>query len=311
MMLNSRIQKPCGKHSHFFPANRDKLVALPFLLAVFVTTLLSCGTVKVYKELDQPVFRSKEETVQPTAATDSLNVVTFNIKKALKVDLAASELQQFQKSKPVDVYLLQEMDEKGVAEIAARLGLNYLYIPIVFKTSSQKNIGNAILTPGTITHPEKLLLPHKKWLSNWRRHVTIAEVTIHEKKVLVFSVHTETMVMSRKKRMDQVEAIIEHANQQLPHYQYVLIGGDFNTLLTKDGQLAIDRFHRNGFNWSTANAGKTASAFFGLVKPRHDYIFTKGLQVADSYKIASSRSSDHYPVFASFRFLPDTRWTKQ
>ncbi|HEU4902236.1 MAG TPA: endonuclease/exonuclease/phosphatase family protein [Flavisolibacter sp.] len=239
---------------------------------------------------------------QTTAPTDSLRVVTFNIRKAEKIELATAELQQLQKTKNIDVFLLQEMDEQGAAAIAKSLGLNYLYIPIVYRTSAKKDVGNAILTKGAIECPEKLLLPHAKPLSKSRRLVTIAEVTVNQEKILVYSVQTETVVMSRKKRMDQVEAILEHVRLQAPSYKYVLIGGDFNTLFTKSSKLAIDKFRGNGFDWSTATVGTTARAFFGFVKPRHDYIFSKGLRPMNASKMEASKSSDHYPVLATFSY---------
>lgn len=297
-----KIARRSSDGLRFSPRRLRNRLALKIPLFLSITSLVSCGTVHVYNESDQPVFRSNDEKPQPMEGTDSLNVVTFNIKKAEKVDLAASELEQLQETKNVDVYLLQEMDEQGVETIAKKLGLNYLYIPVVYNESLKKNMGNAILTRGTITKPEKLLLPHAKPLSKSRRQVTIAEVTIQQKKILVYSVHTETMVMSLKNRMDQVDAIIQHANQQLPNYKYVLIGGDFNTLSQKDGQQAIDKFTSKGFHWSSSAAGTTASAFFGLLKPRHDYIFSKGLNVTDCYKIETSKSSDHFPVFATFSY---------
>jgi endonuclease/exonuclease/phosphatase family metal-dependent hydrolase len=133
------------------------------------------------------------------------------------------------------------------------------------------------------------MLPHSKPLSKGRRVVTIAEVSINDKKILVYSVHTETLVLSKKKRMDQWNTIIEHAEMELPNYN--LIGGDFNTLLSKDGESPVDKFSCNGFNCSTAMVGNTARAFFGLIKPRHDYIFSKGLKAMNAYKIEESRSS--------------------
>jgi endonuclease/exonuclease/phosphatase family metal-dependent hydrolase len=276
-----------------------KQFSIKFLLFLFVTCLLSCRTALVYKEPNKPVFYSNNENPQVTEHADSLNVVTFNIKKAEKIQLATSELQVFEQTNKVDVYLLQEMDEQSVVSIARELNLNYLYYPIVFH---KKDIGNAILTRGTITSAEKLILPHSKWLSKRLRHVTIAEVTIQRKKILVYSVHTETMMMSRKNRMDQIDAIIKHAKMQLPDYKYVLIGGDFNTLFTKDARSAVEKFTIGGFDWSTAKVGSTARAFSGLIKPRHDYVFSQGLKVTEAYKIATSKSSDHYPVFATFTY---------
>lgn len=271
-------------------------------LLLFVTCLLSCGTVQIYKEPNKPIFCSNEKKLETTEKADTLNVMTFNIEKAEKIQLAVSELQHFEKTRNVDVYMLQEMDEKGVEAIARELGLNYLYIPIVYNKLIKKNIGNAILTKGRIEHPEKLILPHSKWVNKRRRHVTIGEVNIDQKKILVYSVHTETSMMNRKNRMDQIDAIIEHAKMQLPNYKYVLIGGDFNTLFPKDARLVIKKFNGNGFDWPTASVGSTARAFFGLIQPRLDYLFSKGLKVRNACKIESSRSSDHYPVFATFKY---------
>src|SRR5690349_8699725 len=100
-------------------------------ISLFIAiTVLSCGTVRVYKEPDKPMFVSNEiNNIQPA---DSLTVVSFNIEKAEKIQQAISELQRFAKTTPVAVYLLQEMDEAGVQTIAKALNLNYLYIPIVY-----------------------------------------------------------------------------------------------------------------------------------------------------------------------------------
>jgi endonuclease/exonuclease/phosphatase family metal-dependent hydrolase len=273
-----------------------------FLIAI---STFACRSVQFYKEPDGPFYYSGLDSFSTKPFSDSLNVVTFNIKKAEKIELAISELKQFEQTRNVDVYLLQEMDEKGAAAIAKALRLNYLYIPIVYDRADQKNIGNAILSRGTITHPEKLILPHAKWQNQQRRDVTIGEVTVHQKKILVYSVHTETFAMSRDKRMDQVDAIIAHAKLQSPNYQYLLIGGDFNTLFPKDGEWVVDKFTGNGFDWSTASVGSTARAMYGLVKPRHDYLFSKGLTVTKAGRIEACRSSDHYPIISSFVYKPE------
>ena len=285
-----------------------KNTAIKWLLLSFIAFSTSCAAVQFYGDPEKPFDYSspaQDQAVKRTDSipqTDSLNVVTFNIKKARKIQLAISELQEFEHTKQVDVYLLQEMDEKGVEAIAKELHLNYLYIPIVHDKADNKNIGNAILTKGSIQNPQKLILPHAKWQNQQRRHATIAEVTIHDKKILVYSVHTETLAMSRQHRMDQIDGILQQARIQSPNYKYVLIGGDFNTLLSKDGQMVIDKFNDNGFDWSTKTVGTTARATLGLIKPRHDYLFSRGLTLMNSGKIETSVSSDHYPVFATFLF---------
>lgn len=269
---------------------------------IFLISLSSCRALNFYGDADKPIFRSDEKEMANSEGSDSLNVVTFNIKKARKIQLAISEMKELDKKTPVDIYLLQEMNEEGVQAIATDLGLNYLYIPIAYDKSEKKDIGNAILTKGTIEHPEKLILPHAKWQNQQRRAVTIGEVNIHQKKILVFSVHTETVAMSRKMRADQVDSVIRYGLQESSHYKYVLIGGDFNTAFPKYSHSVVNKFNSNGFDWQTGKVGSTAKAMMGLVTPINDYLFTKGFVFKNAYAIRDSRSSDHYPVFATLHF---------
>lgn len=283
-------------------SNMPKPFSSVYIFSFCIACLCSCGTVRIYKDPNEPIFYSNEIAPQASAQKDSLNVISFNIKEAEQIDLAISELHQLQKAKPIDVFLLQEMDEKGVEAIAKAFQLNYIYIPIVYNKLIEKNIGNAILTRGIVSHPEKLMLPHAKWVNKRRRHATIGEVIINQKKLLLYSVHTETASMGRKKRMDQVDAILEHVQKQMAQYDCVLIGGDFNTLFQKDSRLVVEKFKGKGFEWPTARTGSTAKAFFGLLKPTHDYLFSKGLKPMSAGKIETVKSSDHCPLFATFKY---------
>lgn len=272
------------------------------LLIMAPLLALSCRSLNFYSDAGKPIFSSPAHDIAPAEATDSLNVVTFNIKKARKIQLAISEMKALEKKTPVDIYLLQEMSEEGVEAIASGLGLNYLYIPIAYDPSEKKDIGNAILTRGTIDHPEKLILPHAKWQNQQRRAVTVGEVAIHQKKILVLSVHTETIAMSARMRADQVDSVIRFGRQGSSHYNYVLIGGDFNTAFPKYAHSVVNKFTSSGFDWQTSKVGSTATAMGGLVTPVSDYLFTKGFMCVNAYAIRDIRSSDHYPVFATFRY---------
>lgn len=286
-----------------------KSLASNLFLIIVLICLSSCHTLKFYGDADKPIYSSGESQPANTPSSDSLtepadslNVVTFNIKKARKIQLAISEMKQLEKKSPVDIYLLQEMNEKGVEAIATDLGLHYLYIPFSYDKSDKKDIGNAILTKGAILHSGKLILPHAKWQNQQRRGVTIGEVNIHEKKILVFSVHTETVAMSRKMRMDQVDSVVRYSQQEASHYKYVLIGGDFNTAFPKYSRSVVKEFNTIGFEWLTSNVGTTAKAMMGLVTPINDYLFSRGFVLANAYAIRTSKSSDHYPVFATLRY---------
>lgn len=272
------------------------------LLSVFVLCAFSCRSLQFYKELDKPFYYLNKETIPVTKAIDSVNVVTYNIKKAVKIDMAIAELKELEKTKSIDICLLQEMDQLGVETIADALNLNYLYIPIAYDNADKKNIGNAILTKGTIAYPEKLILPHAKWQNQQRRDVTIGEVNIHQKKILVFSVHTETPAMGRTKRMNQIDSVIQRGKMLLPKYKHVIIGGDFNTLFPKDVKMVVEKFNSNGFEWSTATVGSTAKGLLGLVKPHNDHLFTKGFTLLRANTIYTARASDHFPVVATFKY---------
>ena len=273
----------------------------PFLI-IFCAVLFSCRALNFYGDPDKPIFNSSGKKIEIKEPCDSLNVVTFNIKKARKIRLAISEMKELEKKTPVDIYLLQEMNEEGVEAIAMGLGLNYLYIPIAYDKSDKKDIGNAILTKGTIEHPEKLILPHAKWQNQQRRSVTIGEVTIHQRKILVFSVHTETLAMSRKMRADQVDSVVRYGQQEALRYKYVLIGGDFNTAFPAYSRSVVNKFSSNRFDWQTSKVGSTAKAMMGLVTPKDDYLFSKGFVFMNAYAIRNSKSSDHYPVFATLHY---------
>ncbi|HVS97068.1 MAG TPA: endonuclease/exonuclease/phosphatase family protein [Puia sp.] len=272
------------------------------LATMLLIPMFSCHTLSFYGEADRPMFRSDRGEIAAAGTPDSLNVVTFNIKKARKIELAVSEMKQVEEKTPVDIYLLQEMSEEGAETIATDLGLNYLYIPFSYDKADKKDIGNAILTRGTIRFSEKLILPHAKWQNQQRRGVTIGEVDIHDKKILVFNVHTETVAMSRKMRMDQVDSVVRYSREEQSHYQYLLIGGDFNTAFRSYSRSVVREFSTVGFDWQTAKVGSTAKAMMGLVSPVNDYLFSRGFSLGNAYAIRSSRSSDHYPVFATLRF---------
>src|SRR4051812_45422502 len=77
--------------------------AINLSLVFFITCILSCGTVKVYKEADKPIFFSNEKRFGFQGQADSLTVITFNIKAAEKIQMAIDELQKFEKTRNVDV----------------------------------------------------------------------------------------------------------------------------------------------------------------------------------------------------------------
>src|SRR4051794_34091426 len=109
-ILVHKITQSSVQRFQFSPIHPRKHLPILSSLLLIITCLLSCATVQVYKEPDQPVFQSIAKKPQSARQANSLNVVTFNIKKAKKTQLAATELQRFEETRNIDVYLLQEMD---------------------------------------------------------------------------------------------------------------------------------------------------------------------------------------------------------
>jgi len=76
------------------------LVSNLFLI-VFQICLFSCRALNFYGDADKPFFNSGEKEIASTEPSDTLNVVTFNIKKARKIQLAISEMKQLEKQRPL------------------------------------------------------------------------------------------------------------------------------------------------------------------------------------------------------------------
>ena len=92
-----------------------------YLLFLGFVLCISCGTVKIYNDIDKPILLSNNFKNQEQDHSDSLRVLTFNIEKAEKIQLAISEFQHLNTTDSIDIYLLQEMDEDGVKTIAKAL----------------------------------------------------------------------------------------------------------------------------------------------------------------------------------------------
>jgi endonuclease/exonuclease/phosphatase family metal-dependent hydrolase len=289
-MKNSPFRSVIQMNIHFIRLT-------PLILLLIVS---SCGTVRIYEDPDKPVFLSNETIAK--AKSDSLVILSFNVAKAEKTELAISELKGFEKKIPVDIYLLQEMDEAGVKLIAKAFQLNYLYIPNVYNTILKKNIGNAILAKGIIRDPRKLILPNTKWINGRQRQVTVGVVNIGTKEILVYSVHTETSSMKRRKRIQQWDAILQDSSKEFTPNPYIIVGGDFNTLFPRDENLLVQKFDSSGFLWAASTTGFTATALFGIIKPHEDHIFSKGFQIIDIGKIDTSKASDHLPVYTILKY---------
>jgi endonuclease/exonuclease/phosphatase family metal-dependent hydrolase len=177
-----------------------------------------------------------------------------------------------------------------VEAIASALGLRYVYFPASRHPKTQRDFGNAILSPWPISETRKLLLPGRSRGVGQARAAVVATVEVHGRPVVVYSVHLTSLIgMGGGGRARQAEAVLEDA-QRAPHP--VIVAGDFNS-----GSVG-ERFLKAGFEWPTRKVGKSAGPF------AYDHILTRGLKASGPGSAgvakAGPKASDHWPVWAVF-----------
>jgi endonuclease/exonuclease/phosphatase family metal-dependent hydrolase len=260
------------------------LLAVCFLLA-------SCGPANNYLDALEPQFVGSFAD-QPSNFSGTIKVVSYNISFAENIDRAIYELGESDELKDADIILLQEMDETGAQAIAQALSYNYVYYPASIHYHSDKNFGNAILAKWPIHAPKKIILPHKSPRNQEIRIAVKAIVSIDGVEIPTYSVHTETFWLGRQKRDAQVEALIESIDTS---HQYIIVGGDFNTLTPRSTKELEQRFGEIGMDRATRDAENTAR--YAPLEFTLDHIFTKGMTVIEAGNLETAEASDHLPIW--------------
>lgn len=237
-----------------------------------------------------PLFEGGYAGKRPFPPPTSLKIITYNIDFGQLVDKAIVELITIPALQNSDILLLQEMDERGVDQIAQALHYNYIYYPASIHKHG-KNFGNAILSPWPISQPYKLLLPYYSIPIHQRRIAARAMVDVGGTPILVYNAHTETYLSTRQHRREQAIAILDDID---PAQAHVIVGGDFNTV-RKATTLRIDKLAaEQGLTRATVNVGATVHRFPAIA----DHIYVRGLSVMEAGKAEETAASDHLPVWA-------------
>jgi endonuclease/exonuclease/phosphatase family metal-dependent hydrolase len=271
------------------------------IAAVFIIMpllLSACGSMKNYLDPSGPSYAGGSVPA-PRSIPDSIRVVSYNVKFSKRIPAAIEELRDAPGIRGADIVLLQEMDEPGVRAIADSLGLEYLYYPASVHRSHGKDFGNAILSRWPITEPRKILLPYERPMSDQRRIAVAATVDAGGLLIRVVSIHTETFWMSREKRIDQADSLLEALSREHTH---VIVGGDFNTPFHSSIEDLEGIFTRRGFVRASAGVEWTAKMPpFGLFKMELDHIFTKGFDISGNGTWEKAEASDHIPLWVLAR----------
>jgi len=256
-------------------------------MAVAVVAIgLACANAHNYLDPDGPRYTGGPGPPVDAPAGRELRVVTLNVEYGQRIEEAIAALS-VSPLRSADVITLQEMDASGVASIAERLGMNYVYYPASRPAKTRRDFGNAILSPWAIESSRKVLLPGRSRGAEQARAAVYATVRIGAYGIGVYSVHlTSPFGMGGGGRARQADAVIADAEAMaIP----VVVAGDFNS-----GSVG-QRFAARGFTWITRTVGHTVGLF------SFDHIFVRGLRLAEPASVgvakAGPRASDHWPVW--------------
>jgi len=223
-----------------------------------------------------------------------LRVVSWNIEFGLRAEEAAAILAEHDDLRNADVVMLQEMDEPSTATVAEHLGMEQVYASASVHPQTDRPFGNAILARWTLSEPAVAHLPHVAAVQGQPRIALSASVDIEGHRVSAVSVHTETPVLSHKKRLVQFSSLGDDV-ASLPTEQ-VILGGDFNTASSRSVHAVTEELARRGLHRMSAGSGPTlrrAGREFVL-----DHVFAKGFAPVATGVVRGLDVSDHDPVWA-------------
>jgi endonuclease/exonuclease/phosphatase family metal-dependent hydrolase len=244
-----------------------------------------------YTMADGPGYSGRHAATD-SHQVDAIRIVSYNLRYGEQIGEVVSAFASIGLIKDADIILLQEMDETGTAEIARRLGYNYLYYPASIARDGD-NFGNAVLARWPIADSKKLILPGLHPLTGQQRTATRATVRIGDQAVLVYSTHIEVATAPPAMRAAQIQAILDDIPADAP---WVIVGGDFNTVTNRGVQALGDRFNTAGMNHDTADLGPTFIRW-GRKLAATDHIFSRGFDRHESGVVTEVSASDHLPVW--------------
>jgi endonuclease/exonuclease/phosphatase (EEP) superfamily protein YafD len=234
-----------------------------------------------------------EHAPEPLEFDGVVRVVSWNIRFGESVYAAVGTLHAVEELQSADLLLLQEMDEEGVDTIARSLGHNYVYGAASVRLRTGRNFGNAVLSRWPLSNASRVALPRGSRLRGESRIVVRVTAGVHGTPVQVYSVHTETVTLPWKQRVQQFERLASAAASWSG--EHVVVGGDFNTATRRGVGLLSDLMSGIGLERVSSGAGPTFRRA-GLDWPL-DHVFARGMSVVDTGVVREAEGSDHLPLW--------------
>ncbi len=262
-------------------------------LVVIVVVIVVVGRRPVinYPDANRPLF-SGQYSDGPPDTNGVIKVVTWNIAFAKEIEQAIEEFRVNEALQGAGIILLQEMDEEGTEAIARELHYDYVYYPASIHSRHDRNFGNAVLSKWPILDSEKIILPHQNPTNDQIRIAVRALLSVDGREIPVYSVHTETFWLGSQGRNDQFAYL---ADRYGPDNEFVIAGGDFNTVTPASRASLDERFQQVGMLRVSEGAGETKS--IGSVGFTLDHIYARGLYPLATGVVDQAEASDHKPVW--------------
>ena len=280
--------------------------SLGFLVAVM---LIGLASVPAFSQTDLLESGRAENLVAPAAASE-IKIISYNIRWR-----SGEELQQIVRwvkdgtGSTAAIIGLQEMDRakqrtgraNHAKAIASALGMYYAWAaPNGAATSKKENeeeeTGVEILSPFPLTDIARIVLPNPGPAGRQRVAVA-ATITIGNKSIRVYSVHSETRLTIVKK-IDQLRAVLNDLDR-FPKAMPAIVLGDFNTWELPSVAGVRKLFTEAGFTTPVPDDESTfyRKALMFDVKLKLDWIWLRGF-TPQSYGIDRTLNlSDHFPLW--------------
>lgn len=244
-------------------------------------------------------YANTHAVTPPSDTSLSIKIVSFNTREGKATKKFFQRLQEYRKTAGPDVLCLQEMDSKNVQWLAGALHDNYVFYPAAVRPDSRNDLGSAILSPWAIQNDFRVPLPFgtDDKMVREDRAATAAQIRIHDRTVLVYSVHLGVL-LSPERRKGQIRAVIESIPAGT---KTCIVTGDFNTYAVMHTQ-ALQPLIDVNFLRATAHVGWTYRYWYLFNrKAALDHIFVRGAKVLDAGTIPGRTGSDHRPVWVEIK----------
>jgi len=293
------------------------IVLLVGVLAVLFM-LASRGRGRNFLDPKGPVFTGPLPSQGPQgpgstnrAAPGRFSVVSFNVHYGYRIADIVPTLRENGMA-DADVLLLQESSDRSAREVAATLGLAWVYYPATVHPTSRDLFGVAVLSRWPITGHRKILLPNHSYFDAARKAAMVAVIEIAGVPIQVVSVHLQSGMLGRG-YSTQLRSLLACVTRDacegspspasVPRAKGLVIGGDFNTWndgLSNRLAAAMSAASLEPVEGILGTFTKSPEDATG--KHTFDYFFaTPGLKSGPGRVGLVRTGSDHFPIEAVFK----------